>query len=63
MNEVETLVRSVLRERGVPASDDEIEALVAVYPEFKARLGSLYAVTARENDENHQQGAIVERQP
>jgi hypothetical protein len=63
VNQVETLVRTVLRERGVPAGDDEIEALVAAYPEFKARLESLYAVTARENDDNHQQGAIVERQP
>lgn len=54
MNQVETLVRATLRERGVPASDEEIEALVSAYPAFKANLDSLYAVT----DARHDQPAV-----
>jgi hypothetical protein len=54
MNHVETLVRAVLEDRGVPASDEEIGALVAAYPAFRARLESLYAVT----DARHEQPAV-----
>jgi hypothetical protein len=45
MNQVETLIRLALQERGVPVSTEEIEALVAAYPAFKARVEGLYAVT------------------
>jgi hypothetical protein len=54
VNHVETLVRTALQERGVPASHEEIEALVAAYPAFKARVESLYAVT----DARHEQPAV-----
>ncbi len=63
MNQVETLVRTALQERGVPAGDEEIEALVAAYPAFKARLDSLYAVTDTCDEQTNTQGAIVEHQP
>jgi hypothetical protein len=51
MNQIETLVRTVLQERGVPASDEEIEALVSGYQAFKTRLESLYAVTGGRDDQ------------
>ena len=54
MNQIETLVRTALQEHGVPASDEEIEALVSTYPAFKARLESLYALT----DSRHDQPAV-----
>jgi hypothetical protein len=54
MNQIETLVRAALQEHGVPASDEEVEALVSAYPAFKARLESLYAVT----DARHEQPAV-----
>jgi hypothetical protein len=63
MNRVQTLVRTALQERGVPASDEEIEALVAAYPAFKARLESLYAVTDARDEQTNTQGATVEHQP
>ena len=54
MNQIEMLVRTTLQEHGVPASDEEIEALVSAYPAFKARLESLYAVTVA----RHEQPAV-----
>jgi hypothetical protein len=45
MNEVETLVKMALEHAGVPASDEEIEAVAAAYPSFKAGVESLYAVS------------------
>jgi hypothetical protein len=45
VNQIETLIRLALQERGVPVTPEEIEALVVAYPAFKARVERLYAVT------------------
>ena len=44
MSDPETVVRTMLGEAGLPASEEEIEALVKAYPAHKAGIESLYAV-------------------
>jgi hypothetical protein len=44
MSDVDATVRMLLAEAGLPASEAEIAALVAAYPEFRAGVESLYAV-------------------
>lgn len=45
MTDAETTVRTMLDAAGLPASEEEIEGLVRAYPDFKAGIESLYAVT------------------
>jgi hypothetical protein len=54
MNEIEALVRMALEHAGVPASDEEIAAVVAAYASFKAGVESLYAVA----DARHESPAL-----
>ena len=51
MNQIETLVRTVLRERGVPASDEEIEALVSDTKRSSRAWSTLYVVTDGRDDQ------------
>jgi hypothetical protein len=44
MSDAETVVRTLLGEARLPASDEEIATLAAVYPDFKAGVEMLYAV-------------------
>ena len=44
MSDAETVVRMLLGEAGLPASEAEIATLAAAYPAFKAGIESLYAV-------------------
>lgn len=44
MNDAETVVRTMLGEAGLPASEEEIATLVKAYPRFKAGIEALYAV-------------------
>jgi hypothetical protein len=46
VSDADTVVRTMLAEAGLPAGEDEIEALVRAYPAFKAGIESLYAVEA-----------------
>ena len=43
MSDAETVVRTLLGEAGLPASDEEIDTLAAAYPAFKRGSESLYA--------------------
>jgi hypothetical protein len=45
MSDADNVVRTMLGEAGLPASEEEIEGLVTSYPEFKAGVESLYGVT------------------
>jgi hypothetical protein len=44
MSDAETVVRTLLGEAGLPASESEIATLAAAYPALKAGVETLYAV-------------------
>jgi hypothetical protein len=44
MSDAETVVRTLLGEARLPASEEEIATLAAAYPAFKQGIESLYAV-------------------
>jgi hypothetical protein len=44
MSDTEVAVRSMLKQAGIPASEEEIASFVAGYPGMKAMVDMLYAV-------------------